>query len=278
MNVSSLSGLTALQQQQNLQKSSAKLSAAIAAIASGNRLTSASTDIASLSVASQLQSAVSGLKQASGNLVQASSLAQVADGGLSQINEVSLQLQNLAQQAGSPILNDDNRKALNEQFKQLVQQIDSIAANTSFNGKKLLNGDLSGSGALSLDSLLASEGNDSGSLSIDNFSSANLFAGSSLNLTTAEGAKNAFAVVGDALGKITSARANVGSFLQSTDYAAASVESAIANQEAARSTLQDTDFADAATQQSQATLQHNVALAIAAQGNRLTPALLQLVG
>lgn len=278
MNVSSLSGLTSLQQQQNLQKSSAKLGAAIAALASGNRLTSASTDIASLSVASQLQSAVGGLKQASGNLVQASSLAQIADGGLSQIHEITQQLQNLAQQAGSPILNDNNRKDLNEQFKQLMQQIDSIAANTKFNDKKLLNGDLSGSNALSLDSLLSSEGNDSDSLSIDNFSSANLFAGSSLNLTTAEGASNAFAVVGDALGKITSAQANVGSFLQSTDYAAASVESAIANQEAARSTLQDTDFAEAASQQSQATLQQNVALAIAAQGNRLTPALLQLVG
>lgn len=277
MNISSLSGLTGLSQQQNLQKSSSKLSAAIAALASGNRLTSASTDISSLSVAGQLQAAVSGLKQASGNLAQASSLAQVADGGLSQIFEVTQQLQNLAEQARSPILNDDNRKALGEQFKQLEAQIDSIAGGTSFGGKKLLNGDLSGSDALSLDSLLASEVNDSGSLSLGNFSSANLFGGS-LNLTTVEGAANAFAVVGEALNKITSGRAGVGSFLGSTDYAAANIEAAIANQEAARSTLQDTDFAEAATDQSQATLQQNVSLALAAQGNRLTPALLQLVG
>lgn len=277
MNVSSLSGLSAIQQQQNLQKSGAKLSAAIAAIASGNRLTSASTDIASLSIASQLQSAVSGLKQASGNIVQASSLAQVADGGVSQLQEVAIQLQNLAQQAGSPILNDDNRKALNEQFKQLVQQADSIVASTGFNGKKLLNGDLSDSGALSLDSLLASEGSESGNLSIENLSSANLFGGA-LNISTPEAAASAFATIGDSLNKLTSVRSSIGSFLQSTDYAAANIDTAIANQEAARSTLQDTDFADAATQQSQAILQQNVALAIAAQGNRLSPALLQLVG
>lgn len=278
MNISSLSGLTGLSQQQNLQKSSSKLSAVIAALASGNKLTSASTDISSLSVAGQLQAAVSGLKQASGNLAQASSLAQVADGGLSQINEIAQQLQNLAQQARSPILNDDNRKALGEQFKQLTAQIDSIAANTSFVGKKLLNGDLNGNGAVSLDSLLSSEDSESGSLSIENFSSASLFGGSSLNLSSADDAANAFAVIGDALNKITSGRANVGSFLQSVDYAAASIDSAIANQEAARSTLQDTDFAEASSQQSQATLQQNIALALAAQGNRLTPALLQLVG
>lgn len=278
MNISSLSGLTGLSQQQNLQKSSSKLSAVIAALASGNKLTSASTDISSLSVAGQLQAAVSGLKQASGNLAQASSLAQVADGGLSQINEIAQQLQNLAQQARSPILNDDNRKALGEQFKQLTAQIDSIAANTSFGGKKLLNGDLNGNGAVSLDSLLSSEDSESGSLSIENFSSASLFGGSTLNLSSADDAANAFAVIGDALNKITGGRANVGSFLQSVDYAAASIDSAIANQEAARSTLQDTDFAEASSQQSQVTLQQNIALALAAQGNRLTPALLQLVG
>lgn len=277
MNVSSLSGLTGLSQQQNLQKSSSKLSAAIAALASGNRLTSASIDISSLSVASQLQAEVSGLKQASGNLAQASSLAQVADGGLSQIFDIAQQLQNLAQQAGSPVLNDDNRKALGEQFKQLTAQLDSIAGSTSFGGKKLLNGDLNGSAAVSLDNLLSSEGNDSGNLALDDFSSASLFGGD-LNLSTTESAANAFAVVGDALNKITSGRANVGSFLQSVDYAASNIDSAIANQEAARSTLQDTDFAEAATDQSQATLQQNVALALAAQGNRLTPALLQLVG
>jgi flagellin len=278
MNISSLSGLTGLSQQQNLQKSSSKLSAAIAALASGNRLTSASTDISSLSVAGQLQAAVSGLKQASGNLAQASSLAQIADGGLSQIFDITQQLQNLAQQARSPILNDDNRKALGEQFKQLTAQIDSIAANTSFGGKKLLNGELNGEGALSLDSLLSSEGDESGSLAIESFSSASLFGGSSLNLSSTDSAANAFAVIGDALNKITGGRANVGSFLQSVDYAAVSIDSAIANQEAARSTLQDTDFAESASDQSQATLQQNVALALAAQGNRLTPALLQLVG
>ncbi len=278
MNVSSLSGLTALQSQQNLQKSGAKLSAAIAALASGNRLTSASTDISALSIATQLQSAVSGLKQASGSLAQVSSLGQVADGGISQIQEIVIQLKDLAQQASSPILNDDNRRALSEQFKQLTQQIDSIAGNTSFGGKKLLNGDLSGDNSVSLDKILSADATDSGNLSIDSLSSDNLFGGASLDISTASGAANAESVLGNVLGKIIGVRANVGSFLQSVDYAAASIDSAIANQEAARSELQDTDFAEAATQQSQATLQQNVALAIAAQGNRLSPALLQLIG
>lgn len=278
MNINSLSGLAGLQQQQDLQKSNAKLGAAIAALASGNRLTSASTDISSLSVASQLQSAVSGLRQASGNIAQASSLAQVAGGGISQIQDIAQQLKTLAQQAASPILNEDNRRDLNEQFQQLVKQIDSVASNTNFNGKKLLNGDLSGSAALSLGSLLSSEPTDSAVLSIANLSSESLFSGNTLDLNSQDGASNAFSTLSAALDKLTAANADVGTFLQSADYAAANIDTAIANQEAARSTLQDTDFAEAASLQSQATLQQNAAIAVAAQGNRLTPAILQLIG
>lgn len=278
MNISSLSGLTALQQQQNLQKSNAKIGAAIAALASGNKLSSASSDISSLSIASQLQAATGGLKQISANIAQAGSLAQVADAGLTQIQDTLIQLQNVAQQANSPILNDDNRKALGEQFKQLVNQINTVVSGNSFNGKKLLNGDLSGENSISLDSILASESGDSGKLFIENLSAENLFSGKKPNLLSAENSNDAFTTVGDAINKITGIRAEVGSFLQSLDYAAANVDSAIANQEAARSILQDTDFAEASTDRSQATLQQNAAIAIAAQGNRLTPALLKLVG
>lgn len=278
MNISSLSGLTALQQQQNLQKSNAKINAAIAALSSGNKLSSASSDISSLSIASQLQAATGGLKQISANIAQAGSLAQVADAGLTQIQDTLIQLQNVAQQANSPILNDDNRKALGEQFKQLVNQINTVVSGNSFNGKKLLNGDLSGENSISLDSILSSESGDSGKLFIENLSAENLFSGKKPNLLSAENSNDAFTTVGDAINKITGIRANVGSFLQSLDYAAANVDSAIANQEAARSILQDTDFAEASTDRSQATLQQNAAIAIAAQGNRLTPALLKLVG
>jgi flagellin len=277
MNISSLSGLSGLQQQ-NIQKSASKLGAAIVALVSGSKLAPTGSDVASLSVASQLQSSVSSLRQASASLAQISSLAQVAGSGIAQLQSIAEQLQSLAQQASSPVLNDDSRKALGEEFKQLVKQIDDVVSNTKFNDKKLLNGDLSGAGALSLASVFPQEDGDAGSLSIESFSAADLLGGNALDLSTQESANSAFAVIGDALGKITGARANTGSFLQAVDYAAASIDSATFNQEAARSVLQDADFAEAASQQSQATLKQNAALAIAAQGNRLTPALLQLVG
>jgi flagellin len=277
MNITSLSGLTAVQQQ-NLQKSSQKLSAAIAAIVSGNRISSAGQDIASLSIASQLQAGVAGLRQASGNIAQAVSLSQVADAGISSLSDVALRLRDLAQTASSPTLSDGNREALGEEFKQLIQQFDQIASGTRFNGKPLLDGSLSGDNSLSLDALLGESGSDTGSLSLDSLLSADLFGGTSLALTSAGDASNAFAVIGDVLSRLSSARAGVGSFTRALDYAAASIDTAAINQEAARAALSDTDITEATSAQSQANLQQNAAIALAAQGNRLTPALLRLVG
>lgn len=279
MNISSLSSLTALQQQQGVQKANSRLGAAIAAIVSGNKIASASGDIASLSVASQLQSGVSGLKQLSGNLAQASSLAQVADGAVEQLQNTLEQVQSLAQQAASPVVSAGERNSMNTQLGQLLQQIDKIAAGTSFNGRKLLNGELNDGGKLSLDGILndISSGSEN-SLSIENLSSDSLFKQAKLDITTADGAANVLGVTAYAMDKIAATRADVGSFLQSIDYAAASVDSAIFNQEAARSTLQDTDFTEAASQKSQATLQSNAAIALSAQGNRIPYGLLQLLG
>lgn len=282
MNIGSISGFSSLQQQQSIQKTSAKLATVITALVSGNAVGASGVDVASLSVASQLQSAGRAIKQASANLAQASSLAQVADGGLEQIQNVVEQLQNLAQQSSAPTISEDNRKALSDQFRQLTQGLDRIVASTSFGGKKLLNGDTSGTDSVSLDALLSasssSEGGDSGTLDIKNLASSSLFGGKTIDIGTPSGASDAVAILAEALNKVSATRADVGSFLQSTDYAAATIDTIAANQEAARSTLQDSDFAQAATEKSQASLQNNVAISIAAQGNRLSPALLQLIG
>lgn len=274
--VTPISGIGSTTQATAIDKANAKLQAAVASLASGNRITQASDDVASLSVASQLQSETSGLKQASTNLAQAGSLTQVADGGAEQIQKILTSLQNLAQQANSPTLTADNRADLNKQFQSIADTIDKITNSTTFGGKPLLDGSVSGDNKISLDQLLGTE-NTGSDLSVDNLSASSLFGGQQLNLSTADGAANAFAVVGDALNKIVSARADIGSFQSAVNFAAANVDSAIVNQEAARSTLEDTDFATASTNKSLADIQRNASIAVAAQTNKLTPALLKLV-
>jgi flagellin len=281
MAIDPISSNIATAAQSGLQRSNNRLQAALASLVSGTKLNRASDDVAALSIASKLQSETAALRQVSSNLAQVASLSQVADGGAAQIQDALQKLKDLAQQANAPIVSEDNRKALNQQFQQLKAEIDRISENTSFNGKKLLDGSISGDNAISVNQTVAAEdapSNDDEALSIPSLSTGSLFSGQSLDILSASGALQASAVIDEALSKVSTARADIGSFQQVANFAAANVDTIVANQQAAVSELSDTDFAAAASEASQARILREAALAIQAQGNRLSPALLKLIG
>ncbi|MCE2927238.1 MAG: hypothetical protein LW823_06325 [Rickettsiales bacterium] len=277
--VTGIGGLVGGQSQQNIQKTNNRLQAAIAQLVSGSRVNRAADDVAALSIATQLQSEVSSLKQASGNIAQASSLAQVADGGIAQIREVLDEVRAIAQQASSPTTSPESREALNRQVQNLVEEIDRVARSTSFNGRSLLDGGVSGQNGLSLTGLLgAGETQDGEGLSIGSLTSDGLFGSESLSVLTPEAVTGTLQAIDAAIDRVNTARADVGSFQQALNFAAANIDSAVANQEAARSILQDTDFAAAATESSIANILRNAQIAVQAQGNRLQPNILKLIG
>lgn len=145
----SVSGtLSALIAQRTLGAARAKLVGTSQALASGNRINRAADDISALSAATALQTNVSTLRTASNNVAQASSLLQVADGGLQQISTALDRLQEIAVQANSGALDDAARKGLNQEFQGLVEEIDRLAGNTNFNNVNLLDGSLSADSSL----------------------------------------------------------------------------------------------------------------------------------
>lgn len=274
MVINSITGTGGLQQAQAVRNASEKLQAVIASIVKGT----IEGDVAKLSVAAQLQSQTAGLRQVSGNLAQGLSQTQVAEGGVEQIQGALRELQSIAQQASNPVLNDANRQQLNEQFKKVVETIDKIAGSTSFNNKPLLDGSVSGDDALSLDALLGNPDGGSADLTISSLSSSALFDGNAIDVLSADNAGQALTAINEALNRVISTRADIGAFQQTLNFASANVDTAIINQEAAQAALSETDLAEASANAAQADVQREAAIALQAQGNRLSPALLKLVG
>ncbi len=278
MPINPLSGFGTVTQQQNSQRISDRLQLAVASLVSGKKLNRAADDIAALSIATQLQTELASLKEISSNAAQATSLLQVADGGAEQISDLVQELKDIAIQAKSPTLNQQNRDALNQQFQQISAEIDRIAGNTKFGGKALLDGSVSGDNSLSIDDVLSGDSeDDANALEIESLTTDALFSGQSLNVLTADGAERAIEALELAQGNITATRADIGAFQQSVSYLAASIETAVANQDAARSVLVDTDFAEESTIYSLLNIQREASLSLAAQGNRLPAGLLKLV-
>ena len=123
-----------------LSQNSTSASNSMAKLASGSRIVRASDDAASLAVGTKLKADVTALKQAQVNVNQASSVLQVADGGMSQISDILQRMKALSVQSSSGSVTDTERAYLNEEFSQLQSQVDDTADQTKFNGQTLLSG------------------------------------------------------------------------------------------------------------------------------------------
>lgn len=252
-----------------------RLQQAVAQLASGDRITRASDDVSALSVATNLQNEVSSLRTALTNTGQLSSLLQVADNDVSQIQNALGRLREIATQSNSGVLSDENRAALDIEFQSIIDNISDVARQSKFGGASLLDGSLSGDNAISLSSVLGDD-SETTNLSIEALDAESLFGGS-IDVRSQEGAEQAILAIQQAFNNVGTIQASVGAFAEQLEFASAYIETAIANQEAARSSLSDADFAEAATLLSQASLQQQAAIATAAQAKRLPPSMLELV-
>lgn len=132
-----------------IQKSNDDLAASTARLSSGNRLYRIGDDVAAFSVATRLQSQISGLKQAALNTAQANSLLEVAGGGLTQIKDILDRMTSVATEANSGSLTSTDRSFLQQEFAELIEEIDRLADNTKFGDVTLLDGTLSGENFIS---------------------------------------------------------------------------------------------------------------------------------
>ncbi len=135
--------IAAYNAQSNIGKASTMASSSIARLSSGSRIVRAADDVAAMSAGTSLRTNVTTLKMALINTSQGASLLQVADGALSQITDILQRQKAISVQAGSGSLSASERGFLNQEFQNLTQEIDRLAAQTNFNGVGLLDGSLS---------------------------------------------------------------------------------------------------------------------------------------
>jgi flagellin len=132
-----ISSLTA---QRNATRTQDDLSTAIARLSSGLRINSAKDDAAGLAISERMTSQINGLDQAARNANDGISLAQVADGGLSGVNDALQRMRELAVQSANSTNSASDRAALQQEVSQLQAEIDRVATQTQFNGLNLLDG------------------------------------------------------------------------------------------------------------------------------------------
>ena len=133
-NVSSLNGRRYLNNVQN------QLTTTYQRLSSGLRINSAKDDAAGLQISSRLTTQINGLNQGNRNSSDGIALAQTAEGGMDEISGMLQKIRTLAVQAKNGTNTAEDRKALGKEASALAAEVNRIAQQTTFGGKKILDG------------------------------------------------------------------------------------------------------------------------------------------
>jgi flagellin len=132
--------IMSLNSQRNLNRSQGAMQTALSRLSSGLRINSAKDDAAGLAISERFTSQIRGLTVAARNANDGISLSQVAEGSLGEVANTLQRIRELAVQSINATNSSTDRKALNNEVRQLTAELNRIAKTTEFNGQRLLDG------------------------------------------------------------------------------------------------------------------------------------------
>ena len=133
------SNLQAMDSLKSLYETNNKISVRQARLASGKRINTAQDDTAGYAIAKSLTARKNGLSSALSNVVNASSVLAIAEGGYQNQMDLLQTVKDKAVQAADDALSDDQRASIDKQVYQLLTELDEIAAQTKWSGTSIIN-------------------------------------------------------------------------------------------------------------------------------------------
>lgn len=132
--------IASINAQRNLLTSNTKLAKSFQRLSSGLRVNTAADDAAGLAISERFNSQIRGLTQSVRNANDAVSLVQVAEGALQESTNILQRIRELSVQAASDVNTESDRRALQDEVDQLVDELQRIGDTTTFNQQNLLDG------------------------------------------------------------------------------------------------------------------------------------------
>ncbi|MCM0605194.1 MAG: flagellin [Xanthomonadaceae bacterium] len=268
----------ALVAQRNLKWNRSNLDRSLERLSSGSRINHAGDDAAGLAISESLRAQIRGLGQAERNAQDGISVVQVAEGALAEVSNIIVRMRELAVQASSDTVGPNERRFLDLEFTQLLEEIDRIAHSTEFNGTPLLSG-----GSATFEIQIGTRNNplvDRVKL-FDPYTTDVNVVSLGINLTTVAdkaSAQNSLAALDSGLQKITSIRAEFGAMQNRMQSIISNISIAKENLSAANSRIRDTDIAEETSELTKNNILLQAGVAVLGQANQSIKSALGLIG
>lgn len=252
----------------NIEKNRSGTAASMAKIASGNRLMSAGEDPAANAIAEQLRSEVTALSQNVRNVETGANFINTAEGGLSTIADLLVRGRELATQAANGTLNDAQRQNLNQEFNSVRDEINRLTNAVQFNGQPLLNGNLGAKSPNQVNIQAGSGAENQINLNVIESTSAQALGIDQADISTAQGARQAFTSLETAADTVTAARGQVGAIGNRLTVTAHNLGTTIENLSRSENQLAGTDIAAEIAKLQQSVTQTQLSIRALVEQNR----------
>lgn len=297
--------------QNNLMKSQMSLGTSIERLSSGLRINSAKDDAAGEAIANRFTSNINGLTVAARNANDGISLSQTAEGALNEINNNLQRVRDLTVQAQNSSNSASDVDSIQAEVNQRMQEIDRVTKQTDFNGLKVLN---TGSSGATYNFQVGAKDGETISISLTSSDSFNLAASGQASSGTvqntaatsgqtvngvartteaigfdvlkgavtggATGSANGttpLADIDEAIKSVDSQRSLLGATQNRFESTISNLNNTVTNLTAARSRIQDADYATEVSNMSRAQILQQAGTSVLAQANQVPQSMLSLL-
>ena len=269
-NISSLHAARVLSQNRT------DLESAMARLASGKRLNSASDDAAAASVAAKMKADIRSTDVAVRNINDGISLFQTVDGASSEVENILIRMREVALQMTNGTYADGDRVNANKEFVALTAEIERIATKSAFNRVAFAGGTVTGikiqSGAAEDDNLAAT------ALTLPDLrTNASSLAISGVAISSATAAAAAVTTVDAAIVKVAGYRADTGATINRLGFALSNAQNVSQRLQEALSGLEDADYAAESASLARGMVLAQAGSAMLAQANQAPQYVLMLL-
>lgn len=272
-NVSSLNAT------RQLFTSNNNLSTAFERLSSGFRINNAKDDAAGLQISNRLTTQILGLNMAVRNANDGISLAQTAEGALSETTAALQRIRVLAVQAQNGINGSADRLALQKEVDALKQEVSRIASTSQFGGVNILGGDYSSAFLVGANAgqTISVNISRSGGYGITGLFGDQTQANNNITVETTADASRTMSLVLGAISIIDAKRADLGAIQNRFQSTIRNLSSISENVASARSRIRDTDFAIETAELTRWQIIQQASITVLGQANQRPQAALQLL-
>ena len=253
--------VASLNAQRSLASSGTELKTAMERLSSGKQINSAADDAAGFAIAERMTAQIRGLNMATKNANDGISMLATIENATNDVTDMLHRMRELAVQAVNDTNGSQDRLYLDAEVQDLKAEIDRVATQTQYNGENVLDGSLSGAtiqvGTQATQSISFSVADvGTGNLSID-----------TIDVTDGTNAAAALTAIDAAIEQVAGNRADYGSLQNRLEYTVSNLMNVAEYTTAARSRIEDADFAAESARLAKAQVLQQTGTAMLAQAN-----------